>query len=370
MIYHFFSGKYIHLSPQIIDSVLRNANFTNLNGKDDIFIYIENTGKRIFQNRDTINVYNDIAQKYGFSNLKFINNSWNLFWQILRVSVKDKVFFHSAQNLKILVLINFLIYIFRARNKAKSFYYICWGSDFGFNKKLNRCDNFLKKFVAHIYEKVWPWYGNIIALTSEDKKILFDAYSSDNISVIPYIGSKMFYTSIVKEHTPIRIMVSHSGWEHNKHIESFNLLKRFKDEDILIVCPLCYGDPQYIENVIQQGIEIFGNKFFYFTELKTSEEYSDLLLKNHIFISGAKIQTGLGALYMNMRGNAKIYVRENLYNSCNNDGYIIYNYNEIKNLSFEEFIKPNSDNIFRHNIDIYNYVIVDSVIEKWRYIYM
>lgn len=369
MIYHFISGKHIHLSPQIIDSVLSNANFTNLNGKDDIFIYIENTGKQIFQNRDTINVYNDIAQKYGFLNLKFINNSWNLFWKILRIKVKDKVIFHSALNPKILVLINFFIYIFNAKNKAKSFNYICWGSDFGYNRKINKCDNMLKRFVAHIYEKVWPWYGHIVTLTSGDQKLLSDAYNSDNISVIPYIGDKMFYTSIVKEQSPIRIMVSHSGWEHNKHIESFNMLKRFKDEDILIVCPLCYGDSQYIQDVIQQGIKIFGSKFFYFTELKTSDEYLNLLLKNHIYVTGAEIQTGLGALYRNMRGNAKIYVRANLYQSCKSDGYIVYNYDEIGHLSFKEFINPNSNDIFLHNINTYNHIKIDSVIEKWKKLY-
>lgn len=369
MIYHFLSGKYLHLSPDIIDSILENADFTNLNGKNDIVIYVENTGKQIFQKKGSLEAYNDIARKHSFSNLKFINSSWGLFWQIMRIGIKDKVIFHSAQNPYVLTLINLIIYLFRAKNKANSFVYICWGSDFGYNKEMNKCDNVLKRFVAHVYEKVWPWYGHIITLTSGDQKRLYAVYKSSNISSVPYIGNKMLFTSIVKEQSPIRIMVSHSGWEHNKHEETFKMLQRFKDNDILIICPLCYGNPQYIKNVIQQGEKIFGEKFSYFTELKTLNEYSNFLLKNHIYITGAEIQTGLGALNGNMRGNAKIYIRGNLYESYINDGYIVYNYDEVNHLSFEEFVKANSDDVFQHNINIYNHIKTDLVIKQWRSIY-
>ena len=172
-----------------------------------------------------------------------------------------------------------------------------------------------------------------------------------------------------KKAFPIRIMVSHSGWEHNRHIESFNLLKRFKDEDILIICPLCYGDPTYINDVIYTGKRIFGEKFYYFTDLMSPEEYFHFILQNHIYISGAENQTGVGALLGNMRGNAKLYLRGNLYFSFKEEGFDIFDYNEIENMTFEEFVKPNSDIIFRRNIEVYNKKRIDECIEGWKDVY-
>ena len=57
MVYHFFSGKYLHLSPQLMDSILLNANRTNKKGKSDVYIIIENTGQKIFGDKDCVTVY-------------------------------------------------------------------------------------------------------------------------------------------------------------------------------------------------------------------------------------------------------------------------------------------------------------------------
>lgn len=73
MVYHFFSGKYLHLSPQLMDSILLNANRTNKKGKSDVYIIIENTGQKIFGDKDCVTVYTEIAQKHHFTNLEFIN---------------------------------------------------------------------------------------------------------------------------------------------------------------------------------------------------------------------------------------------------------------------------------------------------------
>ena len=130
-----------------------------------------------------------------------------------------------------------------------------------------------------------------------------------------------------------------------------------------------YGDPTYINDVIYTGKRIFGEKFYYFTDLMSPEEYFHFILQNHIYISGAENQTGLGALLGNMRGNAKLYLRGNLYISFKEEGFDIFDYNEIENMTFEEFVKPNSDIIFRRNIEVYNKKRIDECIEGWKDVY-
>lgn len=369
MVYHFFSGKYLHLSPQLMDSILLNANRTNKKGKSDVYIIIENTGQKIFGDKDCVTVYTEIAQKHHFTNLEFINSRWLLLLRIFMIGKNDRIVFHSSLGPKIVTIVNILIYLLGLKKKAASICYVCWGGDFGYCNKLNKCDTYIEKFITFVYEKVWPWYGYIIALTVADKKILLEIYKSNNIVNLPYIAKRIDYFPMKKKAFPIRIMVSHSGWEHNRHIESFNLLKRFKDEDILIICPLCYGDPIYINDVIYTGKRIFGEKFYYFTDLMSPEEYFHFILQNHIYISGAENQTGLGALLGNMRGNAKLYLRGNLYISFKEEGFDIFDYNEIENMTFEEFVKPNSDIIFRRNIEVYNKKRIDECIEGWKDVY-
>ena len=58
MVYHFFSGKYLHLSPQLMDSILLNANRTNKKGKSDVYIIIENTGQKIFGDNTILRIWN------------------------------------------------------------------------------------------------------------------------------------------------------------------------------------------------------------------------------------------------------------------------------------------------------------------------
>ena len=59
----------------------------------------------------------------------------------------------------------------------------------------------------------------------------------------------------------------------NCHFEMFDLLLPYKDEDILIYCPLSYGPyTAYGDSVIKRGKELFGEKFVeHFTQTREWE---------------------------------------------------------------------------------------------------
>lgn len=367
MIYHFFSAKYLHLSPQIIESIIDYSNVTNKNGIDDIYIIIENTGKAIFKDQSQENIYREIANNKNFKNFKIINNKWIWLKKIFSIKKKDKIFFHSSQSMFLTTMLNFIIYTFSLKKKANTINYICWGSDYGFCTNLNKIDSYIKKFIAHIYETVWPWYGNIITLTLDDETKVKTAYHTNNVKTIPYMSNRTV-SQIPEKSKPIKIMVSHSGWTHNNHLESFKLLERFKDEDIEIICPLCYGDPIYIDEIIKTGKRIFGDKFTYFTELMSIDDYIDLVHKNHIYISAADVQTGLGAAHINIDGNVKVFLKGNSYNAITNEGYKIFPFNSLSYISFDKLIEPlNSENL--KNIKQIKKETLNNTLLKWKEVY-
>lgn len=369
MIYHFFSGKYIHLSPNIIRSILSYADKTNQNGFDDIKIIVENTGNVIFKDKNSHQAYLDIAKEFNFKGLEIVTNKWKFLSTFFKIKSSDKIFLHSSQNIKMMTIANAIIMLFRMKKKAKSINYICWGDDFGFNRKLRNVNTLQLKLASYIYETVWPWYGGIITLIKKDKEKVENAYHISNVITAPYISNNRPFAKSVRDKTPIRIMVSHSGWPHNNHIESFKLIEKFKDSDIEIICPLCYGDNEYIENVIKNGTLIFGDKFKYFTDLKPFDEYCKIVQQCHVFITGAECQTGLGAIHISMRGNARIFLKEVLYDTFTEYGFKVFKYNSISTLSIEDLRKNMDEENLKKIKEIKDKQQKESILQ-WRDIYL
>ena len=165
-------------------------------------------------------------------------------------------------------------------------------------------------------------------------------------------------------------MVSHSGWQHNNHIESFRLLERFRLNNIEVLCPLCYGDKDYINKIISEGEKIFGDKFKYFTELMPYDDYVNYLNKYvAIYVTSANIQTGLGAANILLRSGAKIFVGNNLYDSYQSMGVTVEKVNVLKNIPFDVLSAPLDDQLYNQNIEaLLKFYDSDRILEEYKLI--
>jgi hypothetical protein len=166
------------------------------------------------------------------------------------------------------------------------------------------------------------------------------------------------------------IMVSHSGWPHNNHIQSFDLLKRFRGR-VRITCPLCYGDNAYIDKVIMVGKKYFGEDFVYFTDLLPLKEYSKLHQTMDIYVSSASVQTGLGAIFCAMESGSKIFLKDNLYQSLSSLSYKINHVDDLNDISYEELVYPIAYDDALYNVEIRNRQLAEGgeAFCKWRDIY-
>jgi hypothetical protein len=104
------------------------------------------------------------------------------------------------------------------------------------------------------------------------------------------------------------ILLGNSASPTNNHIDAFHFLKKnekFLPDDSKIIVPLSYGDLNYREIVVKEGLEILGDRFFPLTEMVSPREYSKVIEScSLVFMNHIRQQAGNNiaqALYMGAR---------------------------------------------------------------------
>ena len=147
-----------------------------------------------------------------------------------------------------------------------------------------------------------------------------------------------------------RIIVGNSATKENNHIEAFNLLEKFRNEEIEIICPLSYGDMDYAEKVIKEGYKKFGDKFKPLKDYMDKNDYVSLLSNCDIGIFNNDRQQGLGNIYDLLRLGKKVYIKTDIstYSYLIQLGYKVFDIESIKAESFDNFVQFNykKENIF------------------------
>lgn len=354
---HIFCGNIFHLSPTIIRRTLKYFSCF-----EHYFCIIMYDSKMLYNNVNK-DVYDKIFQEYNISNYDYFYTQ-NEFLSFLFDKIKNhRIFFHSSPTKRTLSILNLRLLL--NKRKASNINFICWGeNDFITNKSL------FQKFNFMLNRKVYPFYRNVLLLSSEDLCKYQRVFRSENSKYVPYVGD--FLNLIPARHADreyITIMVSHSGWPHNKHKESFDLLVRFKGK-VRIVCPLCYGNEEYINDVISYGQSLFGDNFSYFTDLKSQEEYMAFLSNVDVYISSAELQTGLGAIYRLVSVGAKFFLTGNLYNSLCDSGYSVNPISDLNDITYEDLLQPLSSSDMINNINVYNYINHERAKEQWNNLFL
>ena len=168
---------------------------------------------------------------------------------------------------------------------------------------------------------------------------------------------------------PVRIFVGNSGDESNNHLEIFDMLHRFSEEDIEVYVPLSYGDNgNYICEIIAAGRASFGEKFFPMTQFIPYAEYKKILSSVNICVFNHQRQQGMGNLHLFFDLGAKVYVRSSVstlryYRSI---GIQLFETEMIEGCSFKELIlfddsqKERNRNAIRAELDSNN------VLAQWQ----
>lgn len=162
-----------------------------------------------------------------------------------------------------------------------------------------------------------------------------------------------------KDNEFIRILVGNSATESNRHLEIFDKLYNFREENIEICALLSYGkDVEYKNKVIAKGNELFGYKFKPITEYMDIKNYWELLANCDIGIFNNDRQQAMGGIRYMLGMGKKVYLRDDtaMWQLFQNEGFAVFSNQNINN-SYDEFIS------FKTNLKINNENITDN--QNW-----
>lgn len=268
----------------------------------------------------------------------------------------DKIILHGIFDIRIVNLLCLQPWL------LKKCYWIMWGGDLyryklrglGIRSDIQEAKRaFVIKRIGHLvshvrgdFELAQKWYG----------------------ATGQYHECFMYPSNLYKEYeipekqgTSINILLGNSADPSNNHFELLDQLVRYKYQDILVYCPLSYGDAQYAERVIKQGQVLFGGKFIPLRDFMPFEKYLELLGQIDVGIFAHKRQQGMGNITTLLGLGKKVYMRSDVtsWKTFEQLGVRLYDVNEIEMTRIEAGIAKRNQEI------ISSYFSERKLIKQW-----
>lgn len=219
---------------------------------------------------------------------------------------------------------------------AERFSWVCWGVPVGPRR------SFVKKAAL-----IWLYnsFQKINCLMDQDRITLKEEFNVKKpISVIPYAG---YYDNVINAATnperqkTFKILVGHRANPYLKHLEIFEKIAKFKQEDIEVISFLNYGitDSDYVTKVVEKGKDLFADKFTPILELMDRDTYDKVMSEIDLTIIYAQHQVALGALYRTILSKGGVFLNVDgvNYGWFKQLGLRVGTIDELDSLSFDDF---------------------------------
>jgi len=219
----------------------------------------------------------------------------------------DKVIIHS------LFIANIVDYLFFNQRYLHKCHWVIWGGDL-YDYKLAE-KSLLKKLYIYRKKTIVKKMGHIITYLKGDYELAQEWYGAKGEYHECFMYPSNLYKDYnvdAKQHKTVNIQVGNSADPTNNHLEVFERLKQYRDEDINIYVPLSYGNKEYALEVIDKGKELFGDKFKPMTDFMPFEEYLKFLGDIDIAIFAHKRQQAMGNTITLLGLGKKLYMRNDI----------------------------------------------------------
>ncbi len=274
----------------------------NFDKEEHLFIFMFGADDKVFQIPKADNILNINNQYRGKKNILKLSHILN---PLLKDA--DKVILHS------LFSGNLIFYLYLHQKYLKKCYWVLWGGDL--YSSITTKKTLRNAFSRYRKSRVIKQMGGLINYIREgDFEVAQEWYGTEAECYESFFYPSNLYEEYdikPKKHTTINIQVGNSADPTNNHIEVFEKLEKYKDEDIKIIVPLSYSSPENAKKVIKVGKQIFGDKFESLTEFMPFEEYLELLGEIDIAIFNHKRQQAMGNITTLLGLGKKVYVRSN-----------------------------------------------------------
>lgn len=230
------------------------------------------------------------------------------FWLMARKF--DKIIFHGLLDFHLVSALRML-----PMNFANC-YWVVWGGDLDcYNVQ---ADSPRTIFRNQVRKSLVKRLGHIIAGVDDDVERARDWYGFQGKfhKSIAYLSNTV--SPDLEAHPPRKdtsdgwnVIVGHSGYSINFHSEIFNRLETQIEGRLgKVYCPLSYGNQGYIDQVVEEGKQRFGENFQPLLDFLPLEEYLAILGKADAVIYAHESQQALGNTIALLGMGKKIYLRK------------------------------------------------------------
>lgn len=239
----------------------------------------------------------------GFGGYKLIINLF------IYLNKSDKIIIHGLFGWKLTFLLSLNPWL------LKRCYWVIWGGDLYYHKL--RVRNFKSNLYEIIRTFVIKRIGHFVTYIKGDYELAQQWYGASG----QYHECLMYTSNIFKElvippktGSVINILVGNSGDPTNNHLDVFEKLLSYKNENLMIYCPLSYGgiDDGYAIQIAKKGSEMFGDKFVALIDFMPFAEYLKFLGQIDIAIFAHKRQQAMGNTITLLGLGKKVYIRSDV----------------------------------------------------------
>jgi hypothetical protein len=284
---------------------------------DHFITFIENNFDR---NEHLFIVFNDHPEsKYPIQpreNIVFLNRELGFSKNIFQFSKQLIPYFTKARIVILhgLFIRNLVDFLFINQRFLKKCRWVMWGGDlyhdyrYKYHTIKGKLYIFRKKTVIRKLQ-------GLITYVKGDYELAKKWYGAKG----EYYECFMYPSNLYKEydvkpitHDTINIQVGNSADPSNNHIDVFEQLLKFKNENIKIYVPLSYGNSEHTEKVISAGNAMFGDKFIPMTDFMVFDQYLHFLADIDIAIFNHKRQQAMGNIITLLGLGKKVYLRNDI----------------------------------------------------------
>ena len=289
--------------------------------------FIEIINKHYNINQHTFIVITKENEITPHDHVIFINKKSQLLKILFNLNKNNKIILHGLFSNVLLIILFFQPWVLR------NCYWVMYGGDFYFPEKQSWVKKQVIKRIRHFitylkgdFEYIKRWYG---AKGKYHECFMYPSnlYKQHNIKL--------------KKDSTLNIQVGNSADPTNNHIEAFEMLRKYKNEDIRIYVPLSYGDQNYADAVTLKGQGIFGNKFIPVTDFMSMNKYLDFLGNIDIAIFAHERQQAMGNIITLLGLGKKIYIKDSIssWQFFKDIDVRLFDYTNIKLDSLDNIIK-------------------------------
>lgn len=317
-------GKILHLCvldkfiPPFIDFL--DKEFADFSSRH---VFIIKGGQSCYKLKKRSNIF-----CYGSSRLERILSCLKISKYIRQA---DKVFLHGLFDPDIVKILALMPW------QAKKCYWVIWGGDlYKYNKKRVKMREHIKEYMRRIVIKR---LGHLVTYIKGDYQLAAEWYGAKG----EYHECLMYTSNTVNAENlnnivssagankSLNILIGNSADPSNNHVEVFEKLLPYRDQDIKLFVPLSYGSYNHAKYVEEIGIKWFGSSFFPLLEFMPLSDYQKLLGNIDIAIFNHRRQQAMGNTITLLGLGKKVFLRRGLsqWNFLCGLGVTVFDFNDL-----------------------------------------